>query len=115
MKVTKNLFVVDLDNFQTRVIAASHEKAILVDLWAEWCAPCRVIAPVLEKIAAEFQDTLDIAKLEVDEGENMKIAGQYQVRGFPTLILFINGQEVDRFSGAKPFHFIQTFIEQHIH
>jgi len=115
MKVTRNLFVVDLGNFQTHVITASHEKAILVDLWAEWCAPCRVIAPVLEKIAAEFQDTLGIAKVEVDEGENMKIAGQYQVRGFPTLILFIDGQEVDRFSGAKPFHFIQAFIEQHTH
>jgi len=114
MKTVKNIFVVNLVDFQTQVLEASHEKAVLVDLWADWCAPCRVIAPILEKIAEEFHDTLGIAKIEVDEGENMKIAGQYQVRGFPTLILFIDGKEIDRFSGTKPFHFIQTFIEERI-
>ena len=107
------IFNVDLHTFQKLVIDASHNKPILVDLWAEWCSPCRVIAPLLEKISDEFEDELGIAKIEVDEDENMKIAGQYQVRGFPTLILFQNGEERARFSGAKPLHFIREFIEEH--
>jgi len=108
----ENIFVVNLDDFQTRVLDASYHNPVLVDLWAEWCSPCRVIAPILEKIAAEFEN-LSIAKIEVDEDENMKLAGRYQVRGFPTLILFVNGEEVGRFSGAKPLTFIRDFIEQH--
>lgn len=110
-----SIFNANHENFQTAVLDASHQKPILVDLWAEWCSPCRVIAPVLEKIATEFGDQLGIAKVEVDEGEgeNMKIAGKYQVRGFPTILLFVNGEEQARFSGAKPLHFIREFIEQH--
>ncbi len=108
-----NIFVVDLHNFQARVIEASHQRPILLDLWAEWCSPCRVIAPLLNKIALEFDGKLGIAKIEVDEDDNMKIAGKYQVRGFPTLILFQHGEELARFSGAKPLVFIRDFIEQH--
>jgi len=108
-----NIFISNLDNFHSLVIEASHQKPVLVDLWAEWCSPCRVIAPILEKIAIEFNQTLAIAKVEVDEDENMKLAGRYQVRGFPTLILFRNGEEAGRFSGAKPLSFIRDFIEQH--
>ncbi len=107
------IFNVDVEHFQHQVIDASHNRPILIDLWAEWCSPCRVIAPMLEKIAHEFGESLGIAKIEVDEGENMKIAGKYQVRGFPTLILIQNGEERGRFSGAKPLHFIREFIEDH--
>jgi len=114
MHTPDNIFISDLDNFQSLVIEASHHKAILVDLWAEWCSPCRVIAPVLEKIATEYKNTLAIAKIEVDEDENMKLAGRYQVRGFPTLILFINGEESGRFSGAKPLSFIRSFIDERL-
>ncbi len=113
MSKPDNIFIVDLDSFQSLVIDASHNKPILVDLWAEWCSPCRVIAPLLEKLAFEFNDSLGIAKVEVDEDENMKLAGRYQVRGFPTLILFIDGEERGRFSGAKPLHFMREFIQQH--
>lgn len=107
------IFTADLHSFDKLIIEASHDKPILVDLWAEWCAPCRVIAPLLEKIAHEFAGKIGIAKIEVDEDENMKIAGRYQVRGFPTLILFQHGEEQARFSGAKPLHFIREFIEGH--
>jgi len=113
MHKSDNIFISNLDNFQSLVIEASHNKPILVDLWAEWCSPCRVIAPLLEKLATEFHDSLGIAKVEVDEDENMKIAGHYQVRGFPTLILFVDGEETGRFSGAKPLNFMRDFIEQH--
>lgn len=108
-----SIFTTDLHDFDTRVVEASHDRPILVDLWAEWCSPCLVVAPILEKISEEFGDRLGIAKVEVDEGENMKIAGHYKVRGFPTLILFQHGQEVARFSGAKPLQFIRSFIEEH--
>jgi len=107
------IFVADLHNFDQLVIDASHHRPVLVDLWADWCSPCLVIAPILQKVSEEFGDRLGIAKLEVDEGDNMKIAGHYKVRGFPTLILFDKGEEVGRFSGAKPLQFIRSFIEQH--
>lgn len=108
-----SIFATDLHNFDEQVIKASHLKPILVDLWADWCSPCRVIAPILDKIVSEFDDQISIAKIEVDDGENMKIAGHYQVRGFPTIILFQYGEEQARFSGAKPLNFIRHFIEQH--
>ena len=110
--MSHSIFVADLHNFDERVIQQSHKKPVLVDLWADWCSPCRVIAPVLEKLVAEFDGQLLIAKVEVDEEDNMKIAGHYQVRGFPTLILFQHGEEKARFSGARPLPFIRHFIEQ---
>lgn len=108
-----SIFVADLHSFETEVIQASHEKPILVDLWADWCSPCLVLGPILEKIIKEFEGQIGIAKVEVDDGDNMKIAGHYKVRGFPTVILFRHGKEVARFSGAKPLHFVREFIEQH--
>ena len=111
--MTDSLFVVDLPEFDDKVIKASHERPILVDLWADWCSPCRVIAPILENVAHEFEGQIGIAKVEVDDGDNMKLAGHYKVRGFPTIILFHNGDEVGRFSGAKPLQFIRNFIDEH--
>lgn len=106
-----NVIHISLDDFEQNVLDASKTKAVIVDFWADWCSPCRVIAPVLEVIAAEYEDELLVAKLEVDEDENMKLAGRYQVRGFPTVIMFKNGEEVDRFSGAKSQQEIATFID----
>ncbi|HZD22001.1 MAG TPA: thioredoxin [Acidimicrobiia bacterium] len=81
--------------------AISDEKPILVDFWAEWCGPCRVIAPVLEEIAGE-QDGFDIGKLNVDH--NPQTAGAYDVMSIPTLILFKDGVEKKRIVGAAPKH-----------
>ena len=111
--MSEQIFVVTLDDFEEKVIQASQHKPILVDLWAEWCGPCRVIAPILEQLSEEMADEIGIAKIEVDEEDNMKIAGRYQVKGFPTLILFQHGEEMARFSGAKPLSFNRDFIEQH--
>ena len=102
------------ESFNEDVLILSHKKPIIVDLWAEWCSPCIVIAPILEKVIKDYAGRIALAKLEVDEGENMKIAGQYHVRGFPTILLIQNGKETDRFSGAKPAHFIEKFIDSHI-
>lgn len=111
--MSEHIFVVNLDDFEEKVIQASQHKPILVDLWAEWCGPCRVIAPILEQLADEMDGEIGIAKVEVDEEDNMKIAGRYQVKGFPTLILFQHGEEQARFSGAKPLSFIRDFVDQY--
>lgn len=113
MKTQPFIFEIHYETFQKDVIEASHEKPILVDCWADWCAPCHAIAPILEKVIHTYAGAVTLAKLEVDEGENMKIAGHYAVRGFPTILLFKDGEELGRFSGAKPAHFIEDFIATH--
>ncbi|HHH46421.1 MAG TPA: thioredoxin [Thiotrichales bacterium] len=105
---------VHLEDFEREVLERSREVPVLVDFWAEWCAPCLVIAPVLEGVVREFGGQVELAKLEVDEGENMKLAGRHAVRGFPTVILFIDGREAGRFSSARPAAFIRDFIRRHL-
>lgn len=104
----------DLEDFEEKVIKHSHTTPVLVDFWAQWCGPCHVLAPNLIKAVEEEQGRVQLVKVEVDEGENMKLAGRYKVRGFPTVILFIDGINVDHFSSARPMHFIREFIHQHI-
>lgn len=106
------IFDIDGDEFQAKVLDASHQQPVLVDFWAEWCSPCLMIAPVLEKVIPEYEGSVLLAKIDADE--NMKLAGQYKLRGFPTIIMFINGEEVDRFGGAKPPHEVRAFIDQHL-
>lgn len=110
------IFSANVHNFEEKVIKPSYQKPVLVDLWAEWCSPCKVIEPILKQFIAEYEDELLLAKVEVDEGdgENMKLAGHYKVRGFPTVILFIEGEEKARFSGAKPLSFIRQFMDENI-
>jgi len=107
------IFNTSLDAFEDEVIQASHQYPVLVDFWADWCSPCLVIAPVLKKVIPAYQGRIRLAKLEVDEGENMKLAGRHKVRGFPTIMLFQEGKETARFSGARPAPAIRHFIEQH--
>ena len=92
-----NLTEVTDDNFQAEVL--ENDKAVLVDFWAPWCGPCRVIAPSLEEIAAERQD-LRIVKLNVDD--NQATAARYDVMSIPTLILFKNGEPAHKIVGALP-------------
>ena len=110
----KLIFDVDLDQFDEQVVKASDEVPVLVDLWADWCSPCLVLAPVLKKLIDEYDGKIKLAKVEVDEGDNMKLAGHYKVRGFPTVLLMVEGEEVARFSGAKPLSFLRNFIDEHI-
>jgi thioredoxin 1 len=77
----------------------SSETAIVVDFWAEWCGPCKMIAPVLEEIAAEHADTLRVAKLNVDDSPD--VARRYEVMSIPTLIVFKDGHAKKRLVGAK--------------
>ncbi len=87
-------------SFAQDVVAASSSKPVLVDAWAEWCGPCRMVAPVLDQLAAEANGRYKIAKLNVDE--NPRTAAQFNIRSIPTLLIFKNGNLVDSIVGVQP-------------
>ena len=102
------------NDFEEQVIQRSHQQLVLLDIWADWCPPCLVIAPVLAQLVEENEGAVALAKIEADEGHNMKIAGRYHVRGFPTIILFSKGEEQERFSGAKSLTYVRDLINRHL-
>ena len=88
------------------------DRPVLVDFWAEWCAPCRQIAPLLEELASELSETLEIAKIDVDS--NPATPGKYGVRGIPTLILFKNGEVAATKVGALPKTKLYQWVQSSI-
>ncbi len=97
-------------NFETDVLGS--DKPVLVDFWAEWCGPCRMIAPTVEAIAEEYQEKVSVYKMNVDE--NMNVPQQFGIRGIPTLILFKGGQEQERIVGAVTREAIARVIEKYV-
>lgn len=103
-----SLHQVNQSNFQQRVI--DSDKPVLVDFYADWCGPCRAQAPVLEVLASEYADRVDIVKLDVDQ--DGAIAGQYNIRSIPTLILFKGGKPVDVQVGVNTANKLKTIIDK---
>ena len=95
------------DNFQAEVLES--ETPVLVDFWAPWCGPCRLVTPVLEQIADERGEELKIVKLNVDE--NQQVAGNFQVMQIPTLILFKGGEVAKKVIGAQPKRKLEAELE----
>ena len=105
-----NVIILDENNFEKEVIQS--DIPVLVDFWATWCAPCQMIAPVIEAIAEEYKGRLKVGKVNVDE--NSQLAIKYGIRAIPTLLLFKDGKVVEQMVGVQPKDTIRSVIERHL-
>ena len=106
----KDIHHVTDDTFDPEVLKA--DTPVLVDYWAEWCGPCKSIAPILDEVAKEYQGRLKIAKINVDE--NQQVPAKFGIRGIPTLMLFKDGQLAGTLVGAHPKAKFTAFIDSHL-
>ncbi len=103
---------VTMANFETDVIAASQTTPVLVDFWADWCAPCKSLGPVLEKLEADYAGRFKLVKINADTEQ--QLAGAFGVKSLPTCILLIGGRPVDGFMGALPEGKVREFLDKHV-
>ena len=105
-----NIFTLGESNFESEVLTS--KGTVLVDFWAEWCGPCRAIAPVIEQLAAEYSGKAKICKLNIDA--DGAVAAKYGVMSIPTLLIFKDGSEAERIVGLRSFEFISELLDAHI-
>lgn len=97
-------------NFQDQVLKS--QKPVLVDFWAPWCGPCKIVGPIVEELATEYKDKVDVVKMNVDD--NPQVSGQYGVMSIPTLMVFKNGQPVKSTIGAQPKEALKQMVDEAI-
>jgi thioredoxin 1 len=108
--VSENVVVLTSENWQKEVMEA--DGPVLVDFWAAWCAPCRMVAPAVEKVAEVYAGKAKVGKLDVDN--NQEIAAQFGIRSIPTLLVFKGGQVVEQRVGAVPQPMIAEMVEKQL-
>jgi len=102
--------VVTSQNFEQEILKS--EVPVLVDFWADWCVPCRMVAPILEEIAGEYSDKLKVTKINVDE--ESELASRYSIISIPTMLLFKNGEVVNQKVGAGSRKEIESIFKEHL-
>ena len=105
-----NIMEFNVDNFDTEVVKS--DVPVLVDFWAPWCGPCKMITPIIEELAGEFNGKVKIGKVNVDN--NQDLAAKFGIRGIPTVMLFKNGEAINSFVGLRPKEDLATALSSAI-
>jgi len=99
-------------SFMAEVVDASFDQPVIVDFWAPWCGPCRIVSPIVEQIATELPGKLKLVKVNSDNAPNL--SQRFGIRGIPTLVLLDHGKEVARVTGALPAPALRSWVDQHL-